>query len=99
MSDEDVATLDDLDVRTVVSFLTEREIEARGPDRLPAGTAEVALAMEGNLGDMAAIASEARRTGDFSEVPPELNSEIHRRLVDEGRDHYAALLREIGQNR
>jgi hypothetical protein len=29
LSDEDVAKLEDLDIRTVVSFLTEKEIEAR----------------------------------------------------------------------
>jgi protein-tyrosine phosphatase len=96
LSDEDVAKLDELDIRTVVSFLTEKEIDARGPDRLPAGTVEVPLPMEaGNMGELAAVASEARRTGDFSKVPPDLNPEIHRRLIVEAREHYSALLREI----
>jgi protein-tyrosine phosphatase len=44
---------------------------------------------------MAALIEEARMTGDFSEVPPELNPDIHRKLMDEGRDHYAQLLREV----
>jgi len=96
LSDEDVARLDELDIRTVVSFLTEKEIAARGPDRLPAGSVEVALPMEaGNLGDLTAVVNEARKTGDFSEVPPDLNPDIHRRLMVEAREYYAALLREI----
>ena len=98
LSDEDVARLDELDIRTVVSFLTEKEIEARGPDRLPDGTVEVALSMEaGNMDELTAVANEARRTGDFSQVSPEINPDIHRRLMVEGRDYYAALLREIAE--
>ena len=96
LSDRDVATLDGLEIHTVVSFLTEKEIEARGPDRLPDGTVEVALSMEaGNMGELTAVANEARRTGDFSQVSPEINPDIHRRLMVEGRDYYAALFREI----
>ncbi|MBD3856586.1 MAG: tyrosine-protein phosphatase, partial [Acidobacteria bacterium] len=82
--------------RTVVSFLTEKEVEARGPDRLPANTVEVALPMEaGNLGDLTAVVNEARKTGDFSQVPPDINPDIHRRLMVEAGEYYAALLREI----
>ena len=96
LSDEDVAALDELDIRTVVSFLTEKEIAARGPDRVPGGTVEVALPMEaGNLGDLTAVVNEARKTGDFSEVPADINPDIHRRLMVEAQEHYAALLREI----
>ena len=96
LSDADVAHLETLEIETVVSFLTEKEIEARGPDRLPEGVNEVSLAMEaGNLGDLTAVVTEARRTGDFSEVSPEINPDIHRRAMVEGREYYAALLREI----
>ena len=96
LSDEDVAKLDALDIRTVVSFLTEKEIQERGPDRLPANTVEVALPMEaGNLGDLTAVVREARNTGDFSQVPADINPDIHRRLVVEGREYYAAVLREV----
>jgi protein-tyrosine phosphatase len=96
LSDGDVAKLEELEIHTVVSFLTEKEIEARGPDRLPEGVTEVALPMEaGNLGDLTAVVNEARRTGDFSEVPADINPDIHRRLVVEAREYYAALLREI----
>ncbi|MDH3814915.1 MAG: tyrosine-protein phosphatase, partial [Acidobacteriota bacterium] len=96
LSDKDVAKLDDMDIRTVVSFLTEKEIEARGPDRLPAGTVEVPLPMEaGNLGNLTDVVRQARSTGDFSQVPPDINPDIHRRLMVEAQEHYAALLREI----
>jgi protein-tyrosine phosphatase len=96
LTDADLARLESLGIATVVSFLTDHEIEARGPDRLPDGVEEVSLAMEaGNLGELAATASEARRTGDFSRVPVDINPEIHRRAIIEGRDYYAELLREI----
>jgi protein-tyrosine phosphatase len=98
LSDNDVARLEELGIRTVVSFLTEAEIEARGPDRLPPGVVEVGLPMEaGNLGALTVVVREARRTGDFSEVSPEINPDIHRRLMIEAREYYAALLREIAE--
>jgi len=96
LTDADLARLETLGIETVVSFPTEREIEARGPDRLPTGTVEVALPMAaGNLGDLTAVVVEARKTGDFSGVPPDINPDIHRRLMIEAREYYAALLREI----
>jgi len=96
LSEGDVAKLDELGIDTVVSFLTEKEIEARGPDRLPEGVEERPLPMEaGNMGDLAAVVSEARKTGDFSEVPADINPDLHRRLMVEAREHYASLLREI----
>jgi protein-tyrosine phosphatase len=96
LSDEDVKKLDALGINAVANFLTEREIRSRGHDRLPEGTREIPLPMEtGNLGEMAGVIQEARGTGDFSKVPVELNPEIHRILVIEGREYYASLLREI----
>lgn len=96
LSDTDVEKLDVLDIKAVANFLTEREIKSRGHDRLPEGVREIPLPMEtGNLGEMAGVIKEARGTGDFSEVPVELNPEIHRVLINEGREYYATLLREI----
>ena len=96
LSDEDVAKLDALGVKSVANFLTEREIKSRGQDRLPQGTREIPLPMEaGSMGDLAAVVEEARQTGDFSKVPVDLNPEIHRILINEGREYYATLLREI----
>jgi len=96
LTDDDVAVLETLEIETVVNFLTEKEIEARGPDRLPEGVAEVPLPMEsGDMGDLTAVVLEARTTGDFSDVPPGINPDIHRRLMVEAHEYYAALLREI----
>lgn len=96
LSDSDVAKLDALGIKAVASFLTEREIEARGHDRLPEGVREIPLPMEaGNMGDLAAVVSEARGTGDFSKVPVEFNPEIHRLLITEAREYYARLIREL----
>jgi len=96
LSDDDVAHLETLEIETVVSFLTEKEIGARGPDRLPEGVTEIGLPMQaGNLGELTAVVNDARQTGDFSEVPADINPDIHRRLMIEGREYYASLLREI----
>lgn len=96
LSDTDVEKLDALGIKAVANFLTEREIKSRGHDRLPVGTREIPLPMEtGNLGEMAGVIQEARGTGDFSNVPVELNPEIHRVLINEGREYYATLLREM----
>ena len=96
LTDADVERLAALDIRTVVDFLTEAERAARGPDRLPAGVRKLDLPMQaGNLGELAGVVSEARRTGDFSEISPDINPDIHRLLIVEGRDYYATLLREL----
>lgn len=96
LSDTDVEKLDSLGIKAVANFLTEREIKSRGHDRLPDGVREIPLPMEaGNMGDLAAVVSEARGTGDFSKVPAEFNPEIHRLLITEARDYYARLLREL----
>ena len=96
LSDADVKKLEAMGIKAVANFLTEREIESRGHDRLPEGVREIPLPMEaGNLGDLAAVVNEARGTGDFSKVPVELNPEIHHILMDEGREYYATLLREL----
>jgi len=94
LTDGEVSKLEELGIRTVVSFLLEAETEARGKDRLPPGTREVSLPIEAG-GNMVAHASEARKTGDFSQVPKELNPEIHRMLVRDAKAKYATLLREI----
>jgi protein-tyrosine phosphatase len=51
----------------------------------------------GNMGELAEAIQYARATGDFTEVPPELNAEIHRILIDQGREYYADLLRELAK--
>lgn len=90
----DVQTLENLDVETVVSFLIPKEIEARGADRVPEGTKEVALPIEAG-GGLVGEVSKARNTGDFSKVPADLNPKFHELLAEEAREQYAALIREI----
>ena len=96
LSDEDVKRLEGLEIKTVVNFLTEPEIASRGEDRLPDGVKLTLLPMKtGNLEDLAEVVTIARKTGDFSKVPPDLNPGIHRILMDQGREYYAKLLRQI----
>jgi protein-tyrosine phosphatase len=96
LSDRDVAQLDSLGIQTVVNFLTDSEIADRGEDRIPDAVTRVSLPMKaGNMEELTDIVLKARKTGDFTEVPPDFNPEIHRLLMDQGREYYAALLREI----
>jgi protein-tyrosine phosphatase len=98
LTDDDVQKLDDLGIKTVVNFLTEGEIQSRGKDRLPRGVKEIPMPMEtGKLGSLANEIKDARATGDFSKVPPGLNVEAHRILIDQGREYYASLLRELAK--
>ena len=98
LTDDDIATLNRLGVKTVVNFLTKVETESRGKDRLPRGAREVSLPIETDDG-LAASIEQARRTADFSSMPPSMNPEIHRMLVDDARKQYAALFREIAESR
>jgi len=96
LSDSDLEILKSLGIRTVASFLTGAEIEAKGGDILPEGIREIHLPIEsGNAEELTRIVNEARRTGDFSLLPPDVNIEIHQMLVEEGREEYATLLRTL----
>jgi protein-tyrosine phosphatase len=95
LSDSDVDRLDTLRLATVVNFLTDDEIDARGKDRLPDGIEEVPQPISGEAEqDLAKVVLEARQTADFSKVPVEINAEVHRLLTgDAAREQYATLLR------
>ena len=96
LSDSDVNRLADLELRADVNFLTTGEVQAEGHDRLPLGVKEISLPMEaGNMNDLTDVVNDARKTGDFSAVSPEINPDIHRLLMLEGRDIYAEFLREV----
>jgi protein-tyrosine phosphatase len=96
ITDEDVAQLENLGIRTVVSLLTEDDVEEYGQDRLPGGARAVSLPIDSETAtELANLATAALKTGDFSKIPIELNPEIHRLLVHDGREPYAALLRLI----
>ena len=96
LTDEDVSRLEDLGIRTVVTLLTEVDVEAYGPDRLPAGVRLLSLPIDSEAAtDLANRAREALLSGDFSQIPAEINPEIHRLVIREGQEQYAALLRAI----
>jgi len=95
LTDEDVATLEELQIRTVVNFLLPEEIEKNGPGRLPEGVHEERLPIEGEkAAQQTMVATAAIKSAEFDKLPPEMNPEFHRLLAEEGRNEYAALLRE-----
>jgi protein-tyrosine phosphatase len=101
LTDADVKKLKTLGIKTVVNFLTDEEIKAGGEDRLPQNTTAIGLPIAGGDADgggLAGVILEARQKADFSEVPVELNPEIHRLLVREAQQQYAALLRELANS-
>ena len=96
LTDDDLARLEQLGIRTVVNLLTEDDQDAYGRDRLPAGTLEVSLPIDSDTASKLSIrATAALKSADFSQIPIELNSEIHRILRHDGQQKYAALLRLI----
>jgi len=96
LTDEDVARLESLGLRTMVNFLLPEEIEMHGPDRLPAGVRQVPHPITGDrTAELSLAVQQSIRTGQFENIPPEMNVEFHRLLLDDGKAEYAALLREL----
>jgi protein-tyrosine phosphatase len=97
LTDADLERLQALGLRTVVTFLVPGEIEKYGEDRLPEGAHQVRLPIRGERAEKLSLqAGDAIKSGDFSALPADLNPEFHRLLLDDGREEYAALLRELG---
>lgn len=97
-TDADLETLERLGVRTVVNFLTDGEIDYRGPDRLPAGVTEISLPITGEINGIPDAANklvEARKSGDFRRFPPEFNPLVHEELVSGIADPQYSQLFEI----
>ena len=102
LTDSDVAKLQRLGIKKVVNFLTDEEIKVRGSDRLPEDVKMMQLSIAGGDavgGGLAGAVLKARETADFSKVPVELNSEVHRQLVREANKQYAILLRELADSK
>jgi protein-tyrosine phosphatase len=97
LTDNDVAKLKRLGIKTVVNFLTDEETKARGKDRLPGGVREVSQPIESDGGLVVAV-NQARKTADFSKVSPDLNPQFHRILVNDARKQYARLLKEVAES-
>jgi len=97
LTNEDVMILESLGIKTVISFLSQPEIDAKGEDRLPEGVKEISIPIdtEDGTGGLAKEILIARQTGDFSNVPVEINPEIHKLLINIANKEYAQLLREV----
>ena len=93
LKDKGITILERLGLRMVHNFLLEEEIAQRGEDRLPEGTTLVKNPIKTSADDLVVILLDARKTGDFSMVPPDLNREVHRILALEGREEYAIMIR------
>ena len=80
LTDKDVSRIQSLGIKTVVNFLTDKEIKAHGKDRLPKAIKILSLPISGGgeQGGLAGVILEARQKADFSKVPVELNPQIHR---------------------
>ena len=96
ITDQDVSRLESLGIRTVVNLLTPDDLEVYGRDRLPEGARELPIPIDSKTAtEMANMLNTALKTGDFSMMSVEMNPEIHRMLIHDGKQEYAALLREI----
>lgn len=94
ISEQDKAVIEKLGIKTVVNFLAKEEIAKRGADNLPAGIKSVYLPISGDNGEASAVL-KARQTGDFSEVPIELNYNIHKILPEAGKESYYQYLKTL----
>ena len=93
LTDADVAALEALGIRTVVNFLLPEEIEKSGPDRLPEVAQEVPQPIHGErAAELTMMVQGAIQAAEFDQIPPAMNPEFHRLLLDEGKEEYAALL-------
>ena len=96
LTEDDVERLANLGIRTVVSLLTEDDIDVYGRDRVPPDVREISLLIDSSTAtELANMINGSLQTGDFSKVPIELNPEIHRLLIHDGKQEYASLLRMI----
>lgn len=90
LTPNDVAKFKKLGIKTVVNYLTESERANQGADKLPQGVKSIFLPIEGggNIVDDIII---ARKTGDFSKIPSDLNYELHKMLPETGKKSYSKL--------
>jgi protein-tyrosine phosphatase len=96
LTDEDLQQLEGLGLKTVVNLLTDDDLDSYGKDKLPHGAKLLHLPIDSErTTELANQATSALKSGDFSQIPPELNAEIHRILIQDGRRQYASLMREI----
>jgi protein-tyrosine phosphatase len=97
LTDSDLKRIDSLQLKTVVNFLTDFEIENKGKDRLPDNVSQQPIPIENDPQIIQSLRDlvEARKTGDFAKVPAEMNFEIHKIITKAARKEYAELYRKI----
>jgi protein-tyrosine phosphatase len=95
LTDADLATLDELDIKLVCDLRSEGEV-AIGPDRLPAGTETVRIPITDDSQDPVAI-REAVLAGDVSMLgePGELLTEGNESFVADFSDAYTTLMERV----
>jgi protein-tyrosine phosphatase len=93
LSDEDVGTLAQLGIKTVVDLRSPEEIKARGEGRLPEGAELRPMPIASS--DLFAKIIPQLLQGDFSEVPLDLLGQVNRALVRDYAAEYRGLLHAL----
>jgi len=88
----DIIQLEELNIKTVVSFLTPGEIAKYGMDKLPSGVNYYNYPITGNNNEAQTVL-KARMDGDFSKVPISFNYDIHQLLIEVGQSAYLNLFK------
>ena len=88
VSDEGVATLEALGIRTVVDLRTQVEVDALGPDRLPDGARVVQIRVPSAGADP--IVAEALKTGRFPYLPDLVS--VNRAYITDDATQFGDLL-------
>jgi protein-tyrosine phosphatase len=94
LTKNDIKILDSIEIRLVVNFLNDAELTHAGMDRLPENTRTELCPIDTD-GGWVTVVLEARKTGDFTKVDDSLNPIFHRMLVEQAKDEYVTLFREI----
>ncbi len=90
LTTQDLEILQDLGIRTVISFLTQEEISKLGEDQLPEEVQYYNFPIYGQ-GDEINDLIQARETGDFSAIPSDINAKFHRMVTETGKEAYSDL--------
>ena len=89
LTNDDVVTLQELGVTTVIDFRSEAEVAARGVDRLPEGVELLALRIE--PGDIGAILQRAFETGHLSALPDDMLADVNRAIISDAAGQISRL--------
>jgi protein-tyrosine phosphatase len=94
LTENDVARLAELGIRTVIDLRSPEEVTARGEGRLPPGAELRPLPISSS--DMFAKLIPSLLGGDFTKVPPDLLDHVNRHLARDFSAQFGALLRALG---